>query len=44
MPKRQPTAGKKARAAARQGEKFTTARRRHDTARMSPAELSARRG
>ncbi|MFI2764886.1 hypothetical protein ACH5A3_39660 [Streptomyces echinatus] len=41
MPKRQPTAGKKARAAARQGEKFTTARRRHDTTQMSPAELNA---
>ncbi|MFJ7023518.1 MULTISPECIES: hypothetical protein [unclassified Streptomyces] len=41
MPKRQSTAGKKARAAAREGEKFTTARRRHETAGLSPAELNA---
>ncbi|MEV8590876.1 hypothetical protein AB0424_28450 [Streptomyces sp. NPDC051180] len=39
-PKKQSTAGKKARAAARQGEKFTTALRR-ETAGLSPAELNA---
>ncbi len=41
VPKKQSTAGKKARAAAREGEKFTTALRRHQGPEASPAELAA---
>lgn len=40
-PKKQSTAGKKARSAARQGEKYTTALRREAADDVSPAELNA---
>ncbi|MFI1569055.1 hypothetical protein ACH4ZX_39625 [Streptomyces sp. NPDC020490] len=41
MPKKQSTASRKARGAAREGEKFTTARRCHETAQVSLADLDA---
>ncbi|BAU81033.1 O-methyltransferase [Streptomyces laurentii] len=41
VPKKQTTVSKKARTDAREGEKFTTAYRRHDRPQLSPAELLA---